>query len=372
MKIRGIFNKLVLKFHRYAGLLIAFHLLILAITGVILITKAELQRQKSVDVASANSIPVNQRYEHAYQYLLKQYPNERLLDMYVDDNNASIIHARLSKTGSNKVSGAHVVNFDDSIKQEQIEINGNQSAFIDWIIELHQQLFMGKRGQLYVGVIGIGFILMNLTGLMMYLKSRRLRKRIKMYPDKSLRMKLNLLHQTAGILCIVWGLVVGVSGTLLAFNPLITQRFQQESLKPLAARYSQITTNKSDQQSLQAILNSIMQKNPSADTWYIVFPGMERGIDNHYLILARGSGVFSRYLSDYFVVNAETAELKEVIRLPFLMQMVMIATPFHLVSYGGILTRIVWVMFAIYTMFLAILGVSMFYQRKRKIYAKSI
>lgn len=370
MNVRGLFNKYILKFHRYAGLLIAFHLLILTVTGVILISKAELQRQKSVDVASANSISVTQRYDHAYQYILRHYPNERLLDMYVDDNNRTLIHARLSLTGSNTVKGAHVVDFDDSTQLEQLESKSNNSAIFDWIIELHQQLFMGQRGQLYVGVIGVGFILMNLSGLMMYIKNQRLRQRIKKSSKKSLRVKLNLLHQTAGILCIAWGLLVGISGSFLAFNPLITQRFQQETLKPLAAHYKQNTQTKINEKPLGDILNAVMQAKPTADTWYIVFPGMERGIDNHYLILARGSGLLSRYNSEYFVVNAATAELKEIIHLPFLMQMVMMATPFHLVSYGGVLMRIIWVLFAFYTLFLAVLGLSMFYQRKRKAYAK--
>lgn len=370
MNIRGLFNKLILKFHRYAGLLIAFNLLILIFTGVILVTKSELQRQNIVDVASTNSTSEIQRYDHAYQYILQHYPSERLLDMYVDDNNPTIIHARLSLTGSNQVKGAHIVNFDDSTQQEQVEKKSSNSAIFDAIIELHQQLFMGQRGQLYVGVIGIGFILMNLSGLVMYIKNYRLRRRIKKSPHKSLRMRLNLLHQTAGILCIVWGLLVGISGSFLAFNPLITQRFQQETLKPLASHYKQITKTKINEKPLGEILNTVMETKPSADTWYIVFPGMERGIDNHYLILSRGSGLLSRYVSEYFVVNAATAELKEIIHLPLLMQMVMIATPFHLVSYGGMFMRIIWVLFAFYTLFLAILGVSMFYQRKRKAYAK--
>lgn len=362
MRILPEFSKLNLKFHRYVGLVIAFHLMILIITGSILLINAQIQRMHTVVYETTTS--ATSRYDHGYAYLSKVYPNEKWLDMYPDDNNPRIIHARLGLNGSNKVTGAHLVNFDTVSGREVDESISNAPSNISWISSLHQQLLMGQRGQLYVGVIGVGFILMNLTGFIMYVKRRRIKRN---KSQSTLRIKLSVIHQAIGVSCLVWALLVGVSGTLLAFNPIFTRQFQEKTLQPIVDNFQHVTNSEIKSKSIQDIMRAVTRVNSSADIWYVVFPGVERGIENHYLLLVRGTGLLSQYLNRYYIVDAETAELKMVVPLSLMLQLAMIATPIHLAAKGSVVLTIIWLIFASYTVCLAMLGVLLFYQRMRRV-----
>ena len=159
-----------------------------------------------------------------------------------------------------------------------------------------------------------------------------------------------------------------MTGTLLAFNPIFTQDFQKNILQHIEMKYPPRGPVKQQDVELKAVLNTAFNTRPNSVIWYIAFPGMERGIKNHYLVLVHGIGAFRQYISEYLIISAETAELKEVIQLPAFMQLALIATPFHSANYGGILLKIIWTIFSLATLSFAFLGIIISYNRKRLAY----
>lgn len=354
-------NRLIIKaankYHHTVGLLVAVHLLILSLTGLILLYKIESTEIKQHDVVidKKNFVDV---YSKIHAQLLSKYPKDKPLDIYPDENNSQITYARLGINGVSSVRRALIVGFDSMSGQEIQKRHESTNAFYDWILTLHYQLFLGQKGQIYLGIVGVAFILMNLSGLVMFLKKRRISP------------KYSYLHQYLALTCLVWGIVVGTTGALLALNPVFTKQFQQHTLKPLADKYQRMPLAKQPPASLKSVINTAFNKKPDGVIWYIIFPGMERGIENHYLVLMHGNGMLNQYFSEYLIIDAKTAELKEVVKLPLTMQLVFMATPFHFVSYGGTLIRILWALFAITTFIFACLGLFTFYHKKRIKYAK--
>jgi uncharacterized iron-regulated membrane protein len=180
------------------------------------------------------------------------------------------------------------------------------------------------------------------------------------------------MHQYLGLLCIGWGLIVGMTGTSLALNPIFTKYFQTSILKHLSEKYSNQHESSKPNVSLKAVIDSAFKAKPNGVIWYIIFPGVERGIQNHYLVLMHGTGSISKYFNEYLMINSKSAKLKEIIRLPLLMQFALISTPFHFVNYGGILAKMIWAMFAVFTLCVAFLGIFMTYYRKKIMYLRKI
>lgn len=353
------------KYHAVIGVLVTIHLAILSLSGLMLLFKGEVQHANQPIKTGIHQHEFADKYDQAYQRLLSQYKNDKPLDIYPDENNPQIIQARLGINGVNKVRGARIVNIDYQSGQEVQAKKLPYSKLYDWLLLLHHQLFLGPNGQIYIGIVGIAFILMNLTGLILFFKKR----------SRGLRQQAGLatyshVHQYVGIICLWWGLLVGITGALLAFNPIFTQSFQKNTLQHLSKKYHvQYQKNQADA-AFKTVIHTAFKTKPNGVIWYIVFPGMERGIQDHYLVLMHGNGMFSQFINEYLLINAKSAELKEIIHLPIFMQLALIATPVHSANYGGSLLKVIWTLFALTTLSSAILGTAIFFTRKRVIYAR--
>lgn len=358
MSATKTFYQAIRQFHTKVGVFVAVHFIILSLSGVLLLFKAEVQGTNTHPQTGQDLQAFTKQYEKAQQFLLEHYPNDKPLDMYPDENNSHIIQARLGLGGSTKIQGARIVNIDQRTGQEVPALALPHTRLYERLLSLHYQLFMGPNGQIYIGIVGIAFVLMNLTGILMLLKKRS-RKSSK---QSRLEIVLNI-HQQLGVICLTWGLLVGITGTLLAFNPIFTKNFQKNTLQLLAKKYHQTMQDpkKLPDIALKQVLQTAFTAKPNHRIDYIVFPGMERGIQNHFLVLMHGNGMLSQFKSEYLIINAKSAELKESVPLPLLMQLVVIATPIHTANVGSILIKIIWCVFALTTLIFVFLGITIFY-----------
>lgn len=357
-----ITKQLFYRLHRYVGLFVAMNFLILSLTGLTLLFKDDVQGKhpSSLQEVIATQDQFADKYHLAVENLKKFYPNDRLLDIYPDETNAHIIEARLGVDGATKVRDARVVDIDfDSGKIIQIDALP-AAKFYAWILKLHRELFLGTFGQLYIGIIGIAYLFMLCSGFVLYI----IQKKPEM-PPVSRIPKMAKLHKKIGIIIFAWGLFAGLSGMLLAFNPIFTKQFQKNQLSHLAEQYQSIQTNKINA-SVRDVITTAQKHKPESVIWYIVFPGMERGIASHYLVLMHGTGFLTRQISEYLVINAQTAELVDVVKLPILLQSALVATPVHFANYGGIVLKIVWAIFAFFSFVVVMLGIAVFISRRIK------
>lgn len=361
--------KLIHKFHIYAGIFVAIHFAILSLTGVILLFKDDIQgnHKSSRQEVIANKEKFAEKYNQALINLQKLYPKDRPLDIYPDESNTQIIEARLGMNGSTKVHGARIVDLDFNSGKIFTQNALPAASFYNWVFTLHHELFMGTCGQLYIGFVGMMYVLMLLSGLFLYVKFMKGRRfgqlRLARLP------KLADLHKYFGIVILAWGLLVGISGMLLAFNPIFTKHFQNNNLRHLTQQYQNVPETDEKAAPLRDIINTASQSKPNFLIWYIVFPGMERGIPGHYLVLMHGTTPLTWQVSEYLVINAKTAKLVEIVQLPILMQSALVATPLHFANYGGIFLKVIWSLFALGSLAVVTFGVLVFFLKWRRRYA---
>jgi uncharacterized iron-regulated membrane protein len=241
------------------------------------------------------------------------------------------------------------------------------SGFYTWALTLHRELFMGTRGQLYIGFVGLTYVLMLLSGFILYAKFMKGRN---FGTLRAARLpKLADLHKYLGIVIFAWGLFAGTSGMLLAFNPVFTKHFQNNNLRHLTQQYQNVKEASVRDASLRDVINTSLRSKPNSVIWYIVFPGMERGIPGHYLVLMHGTMPLTWQISEYLVVNAKTAQLVEIVKLPLLLQSALVATPIHFANYGGVFLKLIWSLFALGSLAVVSLGVVVFFMKRRRGYA---
>lgn len=366
MTVKNTLFKIFYKFHIYAGIFIAIHFAILSVTGLVLLFKHETQGHQNIQLEDTNTREnFAEKYNQALINLQTKYPHDRPLDMYPDERNPHIIKGRFGVDGATQLRGAKRVTLDFNSGQEIAQQKkSSQTEFFDSILSLHRELFLGANGQIYIGFVGIIYVFLLISGFLIY--GRFMKKKEFGAVHSSGRMpNFKDLHKFVGVVSFGWALVIGITGTLLAFNPVFMKRFQENNLHHLYEQYQNFQDTSGQEAPLRDILNTALTYKVDSVISYIVFPGMERGIPAHYLVLMHGTTPLTQQLSEYLVINAQTAKLVEVMPLSLSVEAALVSRPLHFGNYNGILLKIIWAFFTICSLAVAIFGFVSFFVKRR-------
>lgn len=370
--------KYIYKIHTYLGLFVAAHFLIFALTGVPLLFKDEfLSKPTTADLAALNvsednksGESIGKQYDRIVADLKARFPNDRLLALFPDDEDLAQINVRLGIDGSDRLRGARKLVYDLNTSQEIEPLEKTGAGFFDWILQLHREFFLGSNGKIYVGFVGMLYVFILISGFFIYgnfMKNRSLGA-----IRSSKLPKLVDLHKYVGIMTFGWSLVVGLSGAILGFNGVLIKLFQYQSFNHLAAQYEIVKSvdvenfNKPDMAPLEKIVESALSQKNDWTISYISYPDTEFGIPDHYLMLINGTTPITERISELAVVHAKTADLTEVIELPFYLKLAMLSEPLHFGDYGGWTLKIIWALFTLCSLAVVVFGVMSFILKRRK------
>jgi uncharacterized iron-regulated membrane protein len=106
-------------------------------------------------------------------------------------------------------------------------------AWLDWTVNLHQNLLAGKTGRAVTGVIGAALFLMSVTGLISWLTGRRDWKRNLAVPQKAPFRRMNYEgHIWAGLWTNLLLAVISFTGIMLAYPNAFEQGVRMMSGEP--------------------------------------------------------------------------------------------------------------------------------------------
>ena len=355
-----MFNvKSLYKLHSYIGLFVATHFTVLAVTGLVLLLKDEIGAKRELV-----SRPVNwsEGYVKSAASLEENFPKDRLLALYPDDGDPRLLHARIGIDGAKELRGARRAIVDLATGDEIKEKPHRGTAFFDWALSLHRELFLGSVGKLYVGFIGLLYIFILVSGFFIYGRFMRGRSYGDIRPGRVPTSRD--IHKFVGVTTFGWALVVGLSGVFLAFNGLLIKSFQKTSLAHLSARYAD--SRPVSDAPFSEVMASVVRSAPGKVISYVSFPESEYGIRGHYLFLVNGESGIDQKLSELLVVSQETARLEETVRLPLYMKIVMLSEPLHFGDYGGWVLKVIWAVFTLASLAVTLLGVYSFVMKRRR------
>lgn len=354
------------KIHIYIGVFVALHFALFAVTGLILLFKNEIQ---SSSISTTSSPPLThletaQHYEEILSLAKKDFPADRVLAFFPDDDDPLFIHARLGRDGVTELRGSRRLLYDLSSGTSRTEELHRTSGFFEWILTLHRELFMGSNGKLYVGFVGLLYVFLLVSGFIIYGNFMRRRN------FGSIRNfgipKLVDLHKFLGMITFAWSLVVGLTGAFLAFNGILIKLFQLQSLQHLTKKYADFNMSEGSWAPFSQVVHSALQALPNTTISYISFPNTEFGINGHYLFLLNGTEALTERLSTLVVINAFSGQLTEIVNLPLYLKIVLLSEPLHFGDYGGVGLKIIWALFALSSLAVSLLGLSSFVMRRRK------
>jgi uncharacterized iron-regulated membrane protein len=342
---------------------VAVHFTILALSGLFLLFKAEIQGESASDARPLTAWEISAFYERALANATASYPKDRALALYPDDNDPNLLHFRLGIDGATKLRGSRKVTFNAETGRELKEAASPTKGFFDWLLLLHRELFLASWGKIYVGFVGLAYVFLLLSGFYIYGNFMRGRSfgelRSKLIP------RLLDFHKSAAAVTFGWSLIVGLSGVFLAFNGVLIKIFQLLSLRHLQAAYSGEAAA-SKIAPLGQVLQSALAAKPDWVVTYVSFPDTEYSVPGHFLLLLNGTQSLTKRLSELAVVNAQSGKLIEIIELPLYLKVVLLSEPLHFGDYGGLFLKVLWAIFTLGSLAVALLGITAFCLKRQQ------
>ena len=351
--------------HRYVSLAFASVWLVQALTGVLMVFHWELDDA----LVAGEHRPLSVReLGDAAQRVQAQHPHARLTALYATagapDRFDLYLEDAAGRTDIVRVDGA-----GRALLERPLDHDYARAGFIQAAIVMHQTLFAGDRGKLFIGCSGIVLFSNILMGLVLAWPRRRDWKRA-LLPTATRQRVANLFawHRACGLWLALPAMVLVGAGAMLAFEGPVEAFFGTDAAPPElatvpASQVDSLTTaivtpavalQRGLDRFPTATLASLRMPAPGAP-WYRVRvrqPGEA----------ARVYGTTAIYVS---AVDGRVLAVDDPLRAGLNRRGVDALYPLHTGEIGGWLGRLVSLSVALWLLGMLVLGVSLWSGRRR-------
>ena len=232
------------------------------------------------------------------------------------------------------------------------------------MLRLHVDMFAGLPGKLFLGLMGILFCVAIISGIVVYAPSMRKldfgayrghRPRIVRWLD---------IHNLAGILLVMWTLVVGFTGVINTWADLVLKMWQYGQLAEMTAQYRD-RPPPTKLTSVQAAVDVAVRAVPGMTPSFVAFPGTAFSSKSHYIVFLKGDTPVTSRLLKPALIDAETGKLTDSRDMPWYVTTLFISQPLHFGDYGGLPLRIIWAVLDVLTIIVLGTGIYLWLRRRK-------
>lgn len=231
------------------------------------------------------------------------------------------------------------------------------------LLKLHTDMFAGLPGKLFLGFMGLLFVVSIVSGVVVYgplmrkLDFGAIRRR------KARRLRWLDIHNLLGAATLVWVMVVGLTGVVCTLADVLLTAWRNDQLAEMVAPYKNLPPP-SHLASLDVAVTSAREATPGMVPSFIAFPGTNFSSGHHYAIFMRGDTALTSNLLRPVLVDAETGQLTESRALPWYVTAVLVAKPLHFGDYAGMPLKLMWAALDLVTLVVLGSGVYLWFARR--------
>lgn len=354
--------------HKWTSLVCTVFLLVICVTGLPLVFHEEIEhwleegKPFAVVAEGTPRVPVDQLMASARQ----EYPDQVLEYVYFDEDHPTVyIGMSPSHTGDPKLT--HYMRYDahtGELLHDAPTVQEEQFSFMGMMFALHVDLFTGLPGQLFLGLMGLLFVIAIVSGVVLYGPFMRKLDFGTVRKGKSRRLKWLDLHNLLGIVLLGWLMVVGLTGVINELSRPLYGIWQATDLVKLTAGYQDAEPPK-QLASADAALRATAQAVPDHTIISFSHPGNLFATPHHYMVWTKGNTPFTSHLIVPVLVDAATAEVTAVVRPPWYLVMLALSQPLHFGDYGGLPLKILWVVLDLLTIVVLVSGLYLWLARRK-------
>ncbi len=358
--------------HKWTSLICTAFLLLICVTGLPLVFRDEIgdwldqgPAYASVpDGAPMVSLDCVTATAHG------MYPGQIIGNIFIADDEPRIMVSMAPSWSAYATdrSSWHWIKLDahtGKVLQESKSFDGDGGRFLDIMLSLHQSLFAGLPGELFMGLMALFFVIAIASGVVVYAPFMRLLDFGTVRTTRSRRLKWLDLHNLTGIVLFAWMFVVGVTGVINELSTPLFGLWQITDVKAILAPFrGKSVPAESELSSPQAALDTVKAALPDMIANSVVFPGSPFGSPYHYLVWTKGREALTSRLFSPVLVDARSGKLAAVVEMPWYLRALEVSRPLHFGDYGGVPLKILWALFDLVT--IVVLGSGLYLWQSRR------
>ncbi|HVZ07815.1 PepSY-associated TM helix domain-containing protein [Rhodopila sp.] len=357
--------------HKWTSLVCTLFLLMLCVTGLPLIFHEEIDGWLNDDPPYAEAGPDAAPAPLAPMVAQAQdrYPAETVISVFIDDDEPRVLVSMAPSWDAfmDAPRSRHWLAFDahtGALRQDPGPGGGSRSGFIPFMLRLHEDLFAGLWGALFLGAMGLVFLAALVSGTVLYAPfMRRLRFgtiRIGWSP----RLPWLDLHTLIGAVALAWMAVVGFTGALNEISTPLFALWQRGDVQAIVAPWrGQAAPSHAEVISPDTALRTAHEAMPEMRVISLVYPGGRIGSPFHVMAWAKGDTPLTSRLFSPALIDARTGALTAVVRMPWYLRALEVSRPLHFGDYGGWPLRLIWAALDGLTILLLVSGLYLWLSR---------
>ncbi|WP_298023836.1 PepSY domain-containing protein [uncultured Parasphingopyxis sp.] len=344
--------------HKWTSIVSTLFLLMLCITGLPLIFHDEIEAALGEDAeaalageaSSAGGLPLDTMLDRALAERQGEVP------LFMAFSNDSPLLTVTTGPAPDAPGEAMTLLFFDRATGESLG-PAPGGGVMDFLLQLHTDMFLGLPGMLFLGAMGVFFVVAIVSGVVLYAPFMRRLRFGTLRTARSKRVKWLDWHNLLGATTLAWALVVGVTGAINAFADPLVEQWQNSELADMTAAYEGAAPLPPERYgSLDRAMASARAAQPGLNPQFIAFPGGDWSSRHHYAVFFQGGTPLTRHLLTPALIDAETGELTDMRAMPWYNQALMLSKPLHFGDYGAIPLKILWALLDLATIVVLVSG----------------
>ncbi|TJZ78920.1 PepSY-associated TM helix domain-containing protein [Chitiniphilus eburneus] len=351
--------------HKWSSLACTLFLFVLCLTGLPLVFHHEIDHAlgNGIEAPAMAAGTPHAPLDRVAAAALAQRPGEAIQYMIWEADEPDLVQVVIGQRADTPPDDTQTVVLDARTAQVLGAPNFNETL-IFFLLKLHTDLFLGLPGKLFLGFMGLLFVVAVVSGIAVYGPLMRKLDFGTVRRHKARRIKWLDLHNLLGIATMAWVLVVGGTGVIASLADLALQAWRYDQLAAMIAPYAGKPLPKNPA-SLDRSMASAVAAADGMVPSFIAFPGTRFSSPHHYAVFMRGEAPLTRHLLKPMLVDAETAGLTDRRELPWYMTALLVSKPLHFGDYGGMPLKIIWGLLDLITLVVLGSGLYLWWVRHR-------
>lgn len=350
--------------HKWTSLICTVFLLMLCLTGMPLIFKHEIEKLVEPEAQLAN-VPegtANVSLDVLRQKALALHPGKVIRYVFWDDEAPNQVVMDVAPAMAAPADSSQYVAMDERTGAVLTRPDPRE-GFMYVIQQLHIEMFAGMEGKLFLGLMGVLFVIAIISGVMLYGPIMKKYDFGMIRKEKSRRLKWLDMHNMLGIVVLAWTLVVGITGVINSLHDVVFGMWQRGQLAEMVAPYKDAAPLTGEFSSLDDVVAVSMAAAPGMKISIITYPGTIFSSKHHYAVFMKGNTPVTSRLLKPALIDADTGELTDLRSMPWYVNTLFMSQPLHFGDYGGLPLKIIWALFDLATIAVLISGLYLWIAR---------
>ena len=350
--------------HKWTSLVCTAFLLMLCLTGLPLIFHEEIEHLSGVVEAPvmAENTP-DASMDAVAAAARKQRPQDVIRFMFwQQDEHPNVTLVSMAKSMDASPDDSNIV-LVDSRTAKVLDEPPPDRGFMYVMLKLHIDMFAGLPGMLFLGVMGLLFVVAIISGIVLYHPFMRRLDFGTLRREKQARLKWLDIHNLLGVATLVWALVVGITGSINTLSQVVIAVWQGDQMADMIAPYKGLPPP-SRLGSLQDSIETAKKTVPDMHVSFVAFPGSMFSSPHHYTVFMKGNTPLTSRLLRPALIDAQTATLTDSREMPWYVKTLLLSQPLHFGDYGGLPLKVIWALLDLVT--IVVLGSGLYLWIKRR------